>query len=396
MADNTTLNTMTGGDIIADEDVAGVKFQKIKLIDPTPGSTTPIGTKTNPQKVQSYDADLGVGENLTSLRDRMVAQRYTVLSDSVADGLASFWTQTTATGGTITVTGGEGLLQTSAAAGGSAQLNSSVVVYYPGQSSWFNSAFRFGDTGVAGNIRRLGIFTVTGTTPNDGHYFELNGTTFNAVVIKNGVVQSSVDSTTWTKAAINPFTLDTNYHSFEIRFTANGVQFYIDNLLRHTYTGTTTAITNTLNFPMTAQNINSTNATNVVLAVRNLGIGRFGEPDTTPTTNSSPATTTASTTVSATGDNTVIAAVASKRIKLLWYNLQAKASNAGAATAILKGTIGGVVTQINIGDYSASQPFAHTIGAGQKSIIFDTNTPVIVNLLSSTNPVYFNAEYDLV
>jgi hypothetical protein len=29
MADNTTLNTMSGGDVIADEDIGGVKFQKI-------------------------------------------------------------------------------------------------------------------------------------------------------------------------------------------------------------------------------------------------------------------------------------------------------------------------------------------------------------------------------
>lgn len=50
MADNTLLNNMTGGDSIADEDISGVKYQRMKLIDPTVGSTTPIGTTANPFK----------------------------------------------------------------------------------------------------------------------------------------------------------------------------------------------------------------------------------------------------------------------------------------------------------------------------------------------------------
>lgn len=32
MADNTTLNTMSGGDVIAADDIGGIKFQRIKLI----------------------------------------------------------------------------------------------------------------------------------------------------------------------------------------------------------------------------------------------------------------------------------------------------------------------------------------------------------------------------
>lgn len=52
MADNTLLSPMTGGDAIADEDIAGVKYQRIKLIDPTAGSTAGIGTTANPLKAQ--------------------------------------------------------------------------------------------------------------------------------------------------------------------------------------------------------------------------------------------------------------------------------------------------------------------------------------------------------
>lgn len=42
MANNTVINTGTGGDTIADEDIAGVKYQRVKLIDGTVGSTTVI------------------------------------------------------------------------------------------------------------------------------------------------------------------------------------------------------------------------------------------------------------------------------------------------------------------------------------------------------------------
>lgn len=51
MADNTVLNSGAGGDTVASEDVAGVKYQRLKLVDPTAGSTTGIGTSANPLRI---------------------------------------------------------------------------------------------------------------------------------------------------------------------------------------------------------------------------------------------------------------------------------------------------------------------------------------------------------
>jgi len=42
MADNTTLDPGTGGDVIATDDVAGVKYQRVKLTDGTADSTTAV------------------------------------------------------------------------------------------------------------------------------------------------------------------------------------------------------------------------------------------------------------------------------------------------------------------------------------------------------------------
>ena len=239
------------------------------------------GPILNPQPVTDNDPELGLNWGTTALRDRLTAQRYTVLADSIADGLAPFWTIATGTGGTVFVTGGEGLIQSMATANGSAQMVSTAPAYFPGQVAWMNSAARFGDTGVIGNTRRIGVFTVLSGVPQDGCYFELSGSTLNAVTVKGGVATATT-SGSWTKFSTAPFTLDTNYHSFEIRWTSNRADFYIDNALRHVATGGATTLTNTLNFPMTIQSINTTASTNEIIAVRNIGIGRFGTPDVQP------------------------------------------------------------------------------------------------------------------
>lgn len=232
------------------------------------------------------DQEWNLSPGITGLRDQLFAQRYTVLADSIADGFAAFWSTVIASGGTAAVSIGEGLLQTGTLAGGLAQMSSTAPAYYPGQVHWLNSAIRFGDIGVAGTTLRIGACTVNGTTPWDGAFYELNGTTLNAVTVKAGM-QTAVASTSWTRVAASPFTLDTNYHQFEVRWTANSANFLVDNVLRHTASGGATALTGTLNFPIFLQVSNPGGGTNRLLAVRNIGMGRFGQPDATPVVNSS-------------------------------------------------------------------------------------------------------------
>jgi hypothetical protein len=75
---------------------------------------------------------------------------------------------------------------------------------------------------------------------------------------------------------VAPFTLDTNYHSFEIRYTANTVWFYVDNVLRHQVSGTSAALTTSLTLPITVTNVKTSGGTDITFAVRNIGNGRFG------------------------------------------------------------------------------------------------------------------------
>lgn len=278
---NTSLSSIDGKITAVNTGAVVVSSSALPSGAATAANQTTMNTTLTDgtQRSNEYSVELGTFSALTSLRDQMVAERYTVLSDSLADGLATFWTSTTANGGTATSTGGEGVVDTSANATGSAQLTSTSVAYYPGQSAWLNSAARFSDTGSAGNIRRIGAFTVSGTTPQEGFYFELSGTTLNAVIVKSGTPTATA-STSWSRVATAPFTLDTSYHSFEIRFTSNRVDFYVDNVVRHTVSGTTSAITTTLNFPITIQSINTSGASSRSIAVRNIGMGRFGKPTT--------------------------------------------------------------------------------------------------------------------
>jgi hypothetical protein len=291
MADNQAVSSAASYTVATDEvTYSGDASVDVQLFRPV-GVTGSEGSKTvvditdavGRLQVALYDPDLAASAGLTALRDLLVAERYTQISDSLADGVATYWTQTAANGGTATSSGGEGLIQSNANATGSISIVSPTMDYRPGQVNWLNSAVRLGDTGSAGNIRRWGAFTVSGVTPQDGFAYELSGTTLNAVVFKAGT-PTAVASTSWTKFATNPFTLTTNYTQFEIRYTANTVWFLINNAEVHRVSGTTTPLTTHLNFPITLQSINSSGASNRILAVRNIGMGGFGQKPTTTQT----------------------------------------------------------------------------------------------------------------
>lgn len=57
MADNTTINSMAGGDVIASDDIGGVKYQRIKLVTGADGVNDGDVSKTNPLPVLALDTD---------------------------------------------------------------------------------------------------------------------------------------------------------------------------------------------------------------------------------------------------------------------------------------------------------------------------------------------------
>ena len=53
MADNTTLNSGSGGDVIASDDIAGVKFQRNKLVHGADGTNDGDVSNANPLPVKA-------------------------------------------------------------------------------------------------------------------------------------------------------------------------------------------------------------------------------------------------------------------------------------------------------------------------------------------------------
>lgn len=64
LSDNTTLNPGSGGDVIALDDIGGVKYQRVKVNYGADGTATDVST-TNPLPVKPYEAVLFKGRSST-------------------------------------------------------------------------------------------------------------------------------------------------------------------------------------------------------------------------------------------------------------------------------------------------------------------------------------------
>lgn len=223
---------------------------------------------------------------VTPLRSIEVSNRNTIVSDSLANGIdPGTWLTTAANGGTATVpsNSGNASLETSANANGSVQIVSVLNArFQSGYSYIFQSAVKCGDTGVTNNTRRWGAFTVSSATPGvpqNGYYFELNGTTLNAVSVKAGVA-TAVASTSWSRGS---YTADvTNFHRYEIVYQGNFAAFLIDGSVKHVLSGAgvSSARTAVLDFNVCYQNVNTASAaTNQTMQIRGSSLNKVGHAD---------------------------------------------------------------------------------------------------------------------
>lgn len=207
----------------------------------------------------------------------------------------NFWTETNANGGTNTVANMMCLMQTNTTANGS----SSFISVRTGRFMFacpniYRRAGRFLDTGTTNNKRKFGVYD---SVSGDGFFFQLNGTTFSIGYQRGGAAESLVNSGSFNgdgTGSGGTFTVDTNVHAYEIHYFVMKVEFYIDGVLKHTLTPTTTTLTAKLTLPIYEANINSGGSTtNVQMEVWNVSILRIGKEDhSTITKNISGAATT--------------------------------------------------------------------------------------------------------
>lgn len=139
--------------------------------------------------------------------------------------------------------------------------NSSVLVYtnslgryIGGNMNHLRGIFRVGDTGVANNTRRIGCTSLSDLA--DSFYFQLSGTTFSIVANTTGLSQIKIDNGSFNGDATTYQITDT-FHTWEILFTNKRIQFYIDKVLVHTLTETTSPICGTRHLRPFIQNFNT-------------------------------------------------------------------------------------------------------------------------------------------
>lgn len=83
MADNTTLNTGTGGDVIGSDDIAGVKFQRVKLIHGVDGTNDGDVAATNPLPVDMREV-VGTAMSVNAGNVDAGTQRVVLASDQAS------------------------------------------------------------------------------------------------------------------------------------------------------------------------------------------------------------------------------------------------------------------------------------------------------------------------
>lgn len=189
---------------------------------------------------------------------------------------SNFWTASAGTGGTVSQANQLLTLATGVTDDNDVSVTSvRKARYIGGSSNRFRGNFAFGDTGVAGNVRRFGAYDA-----NDGFFIELNGTN-----IRFGIRKAAAD-TIIAQASWNvntTFTIDTNIHTYEIYWTNKSVWFNIDDSLKHKASATTAPLVGNLVLPIKMENNNGAGlASNKNLYVANAVIHRLGLEHTLP------------------------------------------------------------------------------------------------------------------
>lgn len=184
---------------------------------------------------------------------------------------ANYWSTTLAGAGAIIVSGATVRLQPGTTANGRAYITGiKINRFLAGNANLYQTGLRVTDTGIVNNVRRWGLFN-----ENNGFFFELSGTTFGVGYRKNGV-RTFIPASSWSK--VPNYVLNTQYHTYDIIYSAARTRFYIDFVLVHEVQSTTSTLVSIFNLPVSYENININNATaNVFLDSRTVSVNRLGK-----------------------------------------------------------------------------------------------------------------------
>ncbi|MEY2702444.1 MAG: hypothetical protein RLY43_1077 [Bacteroidota bacterium] len=235
------------------------------------------------RKIEITDTQLSKTARVSTARNLTVATTTRIVgTDFGGTGNAgavdsNFWTAATSgTGASIVQAGGITISSGTSTNGYSTITSVRKARYVAGIPNSFRAVIAISDgtgQGTANNIRRWGIFTDATRVPTNGAYFILNGASLGVATANNGV-ETIVALASWNGTAYTP---DVNYHTYEIIWVNAKVYFFIDDIVRHTLSVTTTPWSQMGPMNINLQNINSTNNTSVDLKCTVASVHRLGE-----------------------------------------------------------------------------------------------------------------------
>ena len=186
----------------------------------------------------------------------------------------NFWNETSVSGGVVTQSQGQVILYPSTNAAGSITYTSvRQARYLAGSMNFYRAVVRLPVINDASVSRWWGA---TDSTYSNGAAFFMLGTNLYTCTMNNGV------TTTNTSFNVAPFAMDTNVHTYEVWWSNSKVWYYIDDVLRHTYSASSAPWTSTMQFSA-CQRVTSTGSTNnATMNVRVASIYRFGQEQSAP------------------------------------------------------------------------------------------------------------------
>ena len=243
---------------------------KVGIDQTTPGTTNKVIAELRDGFTSTAAKVDGLGNLKIVEQARLIG---TAFSGTVKD--TNFWTETV-TGSGAVAQAGEITLTTGVTANSTAKyVTVRKARKVTGAANQFRMVGRLTTDPQANNLRRAGAYDA-----NNGFFFQVDGTTF-GVGVRKGGADTIVNSGSFNGNMGASVTLTTTFGRFFIEYDHLSVKFFMNDVLLHTITATTTALTNTLDLNITMENNNSGgNTTDNAFELLFAAIVRLGKLET--------------------------------------------------------------------------------------------------------------------
>jgi hypothetical protein len=220
------------------------------------------------------------------MRDLRVALPYRLVGTSFVGTTvdANFWTSAVSgTGAAYAQASNDATLTSGTSNNGYSTLSTAQVARFAfAHPHVWRGAIRLASTTATLAKRRFGAYTVSGSTPQNGFYFEVSAAGALSVNRVNATSVTTVASGSFN-GNVTSYTLDTNLHAYEIHYFMMQVEFLIDNVVIHTFTPTTGNLVADFNLPAAATSVNdASGTTSATLDVHSMVVIRLGRESTAP------------------------------------------------------------------------------------------------------------------